>query len=356
MNIALFEGFYAGSHKRWADEWKQHSQHSIQLFTLSAAHWKWRMHGGAITLVKQYLQSGFRADAIVCTDMLDLALVRSLLHQSNVQTKCYLYFHENQLTYPFSVTDTDRINNRDRHYGFINYTSALVADGVAFNSAYHRSIFLSELKTFLTPFPDHQELKNVDRIAEKSIVLYPGMSFPSELPALQEAKKPRFLWNHRWEFDKNPEAFFKNLFQLSDEGFDFEIVVLGEHFKNSPKIFDEAKTRLAPHIVHWGFAESREEYVQWVASCSHLPVTSNQDFFGYSIIEAAQLGVTPILPFRLAYPEHPFPEHCYYQSKDELMLRLRQLFQAPINKEAFDLSRYAWENLIENYDSFFGQQ
>lgn len=354
MNIALFEGFYAGSHKRWADEWQQHSQHTIQLFTLSAAHWKWRMHGGAITLVKQYLNSGFKAEAIVCTDMLDLALVRSLLHQAGEQVKCYLYFHENQLTYPFSATDTDRINNRDRHYGFINYTSALVADGVAFNSAYHRSIFLSELKTFLTPFPDHQELKNVEIIAQKSIVLYPGMFFPSTLVSEQELAKPRLLWNHRWEFDKNPEAFFKTLFQLSEEGFDFELVVAGEQYKNSPPIFNEAKTRLAKHLVHWGFAESREDYLKWVASCTHLPVTSNQDFFGYSIIEAAHLGVTPLLPTRLAYPEHGFADQCYYHSDDELLQQLRQIMRSPINKESFDLSRYEWEKLIGHYDTFFG--
>lgn len=355
MNIALFEGFYAGSHKRWADEWQHHSQHTIQLFTLSAAHWKWRMHGGAITLVKQFLQSGFKAEAIVCTDMLDLALVRSLLHQANVHTKCYLYFHENQLTYPFSTEDTDRIHNRDRHYAFINYTSALVADGIAFNSAYHQSIFLSELKKFLSPFPDHQELKNVDLIAQKSIVLHPGMNLSEATLSPDEKRKTRFLWNHRWEFDKNPDAFFRALFQLSEEGCDFELVVLGEQYKNSPPIFHEAKSRLASHLIHWGYAENRQEYERLVASCTHLPVTSNQDFFGYSIIEAAHFGVTPILPMRLAYPEHNFPPQCYYQNEEELLPLLRDMISKPLNKLIFDLSPYSWENVIERYDHFFGQ-
>ncbi|MFY7970324.1 MAG: tRNA-queuosine alpha-mannosyltransferase domain-containing protein [Flavobacteriales bacterium] len=355
MNIALFEGFYAGSHKRWADEWKAHSTHHIELFTLSAAHWKWRMHGGAITLVKNYLNSPFQADHIVCTDMIDLALVRSLLHQAGVQAKCYLYFHENQLTYPFSATDSDRINNRDRHYAFINYTSALAADGVAFNSRYHQEVFLEELTRFLTPFPDHQELKNVELIAQKSTVLYPGMLFPSSVPDHTKSEKPRFLWNHRWEFDKNPEAFFRLLIELQEENMDFELVVMGEQYKKYPAIFDEAKEQLIKHIVHWGYAESREDYLKLVASCTHLPVTSNQDFFGYSIIEAAQLGVHPILPNRLTYPEHSFPEDHYYTDESELKKKLQDICQVPIAKRSYDLSRYEWKSLITAYDHFFGQ-
>jgi len=355
MNIALFEGFYSGSHKRWADEWKANSKHHIELFTLSAAHWKWRMHGGAISLVKQLVQSGFKADAIVCTDMLDLALLRGLLHQAGVQAKCYLYFHENQLTYPFSQTDTDRLQSRDRHYAFINYTSALCADGVAFNSLYHKDIFLSELKNFLAPFPDHQELKNVDLIAQKSIVLYPGMNFFDDSIDVKKISSTRFLWNHRWEFDKNPDQFFQSLFQLSDEGLNFELVVVGEQYKKYPPIFDEAKNRLDSHIIHWGFAESKEEYIRLVSSCTHLPVCSNQDFFGYSIIEAAQLGVKPILPQRLAYPEHSFPEDHYYQTEEEFYSKLKDACSNDLIRTQYDLARYSWPKLIAAYDSFFGK-
>ena len=30
-------------------------------------------------------------------------------------------------------------------------------------------------------------------------------------------REPLILWNHRWEYDKNPEPFFQSLFRLKDE-------------------------------------------------------------------------------------------------------------------------------------------
>ena len=35
-----------------------------------------------------------------------------------------IYFHENQISYPWSPRDRDKIQNRDNHYGFINYVCA----------------------------------------------------------------------------------------------------------------------------------------------------------------------------------------------------------------------------------------
>ena len=53
---------------------------------------------------------------------------------------------------------------------------------------------------------------------------------------------PILLWNHRWEYDKNPDAFFNALFQLKNKGIKFQLIVLGESYKNSPPIFKKAKT------------------------------------------------------------------------------------------------------------------
>ena len=40
-----------------------------------------------------------------------------------------------------------------KHYGFINYSSALAADQVLFNSNYHKDSFIEELKLFLKKIP-----------------------------------------------------------------------------------------------------------------------------------------------------------------------------------------------------------
>ncbi len=83
--------------------------------------------------------------------------------------------------------------------------------------------FLNELQPFLKQFPDHQELGTIDNIYNKSKVLYLGM----ELQRFDEHKidnpneRPLILWNHRWEYDKNPELFFSVLEKLKNSGIDF---------------------------------------------------------------------------------------------------------------------------------------
>ena len=54
LNIVLIEPFYTGSHKAWAEGYQQSSQHNIHIISLKGIYWKWRMHGGAITLAKMF--------------------------------------------------------------------------------------------------------------------------------------------------------------------------------------------------------------------------------------------------------------------------------------------------------------
>ncbi len=136
--ILIIEPFFGGSHKQWAEGWQKHSQHQIKLLTLSAHHWKWRMHGAAVTLADRFLKMDFDPDWIVATDMLDFATFLSLTRKKSNGIATAIYFHENQLSYPWSPADEDKNMQRDNHYMFINYTSALVADLCLFNSSYHR--------------------------------------------------------------------------------------------------------------------------------------------------------------------------------------------------------------------------
>ena len=54
LNITLIEPFFTGSHKAWAEGYKKNSQHNISIISLKGIYWKWRMHGGAITLAKMF--------------------------------------------------------------------------------------------------------------------------------------------------------------------------------------------------------------------------------------------------------------------------------------------------------------
>ena len=135
MRIALLEPFFSGSHKSWAEEYARFSTHEIKIFSLSGHHWKWRMHGGAVTLAEKFLEGNFQPDILLASDMLDLTTFLSLTRDVTHDIPAAIYFHENQLTYPWSPGDKDVSLARDNHYSFINYTSALAASKVFFQFA-----------------------------------------------------------------------------------------------------------------------------------------------------------------------------------------------------------------------------
>ena len=145
MKILILEPFFTGSHKKWTNEFQFHSKHEIEILSLPGRFWKWRMHGGAITLAKLYQNIKYNPDLILATDMLNLPVFKSLI---NSTAPIALYFHENQFTYPWSTNDPDFILKRDQHYGFINYSSALMANKIFFNSQFHLKSFFNGLKIF----------------------------------------------------------------------------------------------------------------------------------------------------------------------------------------------------------------
>lgn len=368
LNILLVEPFYTGSHKKWADELKQFSSHNIDILSLSGHYWKWRMHGGAVSLAekanKRYSTSN-KPDLILATDMLDLSLFMSLTRAWSHNIPTAIYFHENQLNYPWSPTDRDVKLQRDNHYAFINYASCLSADHIFFNSQYHQEAFINELPSFLNGFPDNNNFDTVELIKSKSSVLPLALN----LKKLAEHKPEKIekplravvLWNHRWEYDKNPERFFNALIEISERGIAFNLVVLGESYEKRPKIFDIAKEKLADHILHWGYAESYEEYCKWLWTADVLPVTSVQDFFGISVIEAMYCNVVPYLPKRLAYPEHiPAAYHnTFFYDEEDFVNKLQRRIWDVKYLRVMDTQQYAakydWSEQITRYDGEFAR-
>ena len=126
-------------------------------------------------------------------------------------------------------------------------------------------------------------------------------------------------------------------------------------------IFEEARERLRDRIDHWGYATSAAEYARWLWRADLLPVTSRQDFFGISVVEAIHCNCLPLLPQRLAYPEHVppkrFPE-CFYETEEELYAKLKKNLQHPATLRQLSplrelVSRYDWRNLASVYDDLF---
>jgi glycosyltransferase involved in cell wall biosynthesis len=355
MKIALLEPYAVSSHLRWAEEWKQFSVHEIKIFSLPARHWKWRMHGAAITLSEQLIESGFNADVIVCTDMMDLSIAKSILAKQFSKCSWILYFHENQFAYPFSEKDSDKREVRDQHYAFINYSSALVADEVWFNSEYNKRSMLNALVPYLKRFPDFSNLHTIQAVENKSRVMYPGIEqkFFDLVPKRTKSTIPVVLWNHRWEYDKNPIVFFETLKELSDDKIPFELNVVGESFESYPPEFDEYKKKLASHIRNWGFINDRTEYMKILQESDIIAVTSNQEFFGYSVLEAIAAGNSPLLPDRLVYPEHVSDPRFLYSNKEEFAKKMRSILLSKSDLPSLSnliKEKYLLESMVKQYD------
>jgi len=379
VRILIVEPFNGGSHAAWAKGYQRHSAHKIDILGLPGENWKWRMQGAAVTLARQFLglvgeEKDY--DLILASDMLDLATFLGLIRQAPAGTqpgrelKIALYFHENQLTYPLSPNEKSKPAGRNRQFGLINFSSALAADICFFNSDFHRRNFLTALPQFLQRFPDYREIDAVAEIEQKSEVLYLGLElqqlaeFKSACPppanplAAVPARPPLILWNHRWEYDKNPVEFFALLQDLIAADYVFEVAILGEHFNPPPDLFCKNRELLGDRLRHFGYVENFADYAAWLWRADILPVTSLHDFFGISVIEAVYCDCCPLLPDRLAYPEH-FPaaakDDFFYSDYPDLLQKLKHRLECITRtRQEFPgslVAKYDWTRMAPVYDN-----
>lgn len=365
MNILLIEPFYSGSHKQFADQLSEHSRHRIQLLTLEGKFWKWRMYGAATTLGHMFMDQQLTPDLILVTDMLDLpTFISTTRKYLNPDCPIICYFHENQLAYPWKEDSQDKAQQRDVHYGMMNYHTAMAADYNLFNSAYNMNSFYEELAVILNKMPDHKHTPYIKALRAKSCVMPLGLELNLSIrktvqPSLAQGQAPLILWNHRWQHDKNPELFFDALDTLRIKGCTFRLAVLGESYKRMPKIFEELPERFFQELVHFGYA-SYEDYLRFLNEADLLPVTSGHDFFGISVMEAIHCGVRPLLPKRLAYKELYKPienPELFYDTQKDLVEKLVHLCEdfKPRPRELYRslTSPYDWQEIIPYYDAFF---
>ena len=366
MRILYLDPFHGGSHAAVAEGFARHSRHDVTLLTLSiAGGWRWRMRGAAVTLARMLRERAQeRYDLIVATDMLDLATFLGLTRELTSGTPVALYMHENQLTYPLPPGRT-----RDLAFPWINYTSALAADALLFNSAFHRRAFLEALPGLPGRYHDHRELDLIDAIASKSVVLYPGVDLArldeggsgADRPASEAQPAPVLLWNSRWEYDKGPETFFGALRELEARGVDFRLIVAGEAIDPQAPAFAAARAEFAPRTVHWGYVPDLESYRRLLHQADIVVSAAIQEFFGIAVIEAMYCGCVPLLPRRLSYPEllpadyHPV---CLYETDADLADRLADLIanlgQIRPRLAVRDVAaQYDWARMAARYDAVF---
>lgn len=359
-NILVLEPYYGGSHKFFLEGLNKNVAADYTFMTLPARKWKMRMQLSAqwfVEQIKALPQTTRKFDLVFCSSFIDIAVLKALLcdvpgwnHQANILT----YFHENQYGYPQQF-----INNHQHQFLSINFNSALTSDALGFNTVFNRENFLVGCRKILKSSSDMKLTHLIDTIRSKSTILYPGIDFTTidqqAAKKCQDNTVPTIVWNHRWEHDKDPETFFASLEYLERAELDFKLIVLGESFKNSPDCFIQARDRFKDKIVHFGFAQSYDDYTNLLAQGNIVVSTARHEFFGISIIEAARAGCLPVLPRDLSYPEL-FGEQFLYK-RGKLNKTLARVIQTQSWKKQNNYKKmtgkFSWDELKGQYSAWF---
>ena len=366
LKVVVCEPYFTGSHRAWAEGLAANSAHEVRLVTHTGGFWKWRMQGSALTLarqVEQLVEEWGRPDALLASDMVHLPALLGLARDALADTAVAVYFHENQLTYPPQGGTA-----ADETYAMINWLSMAAADGVVFNSEYHRQDVLAALPKLLRRFPDHRHTGLVDAVAQRTLVLPVGIDVERFRPPdcvsakTEDRRPPVVLWNHRWEYDKAPADCFTALEAVAEAGVDFRLVVAGESYQTVPAVFERARVTFAEQIIWFGTA-SDDEYPQLLREADVVVSTAHHEFFGVAVVEAIAAGALPVLPHRLSYPELvPEPVDTYlYRDNAELVDRLRWALSDPGGRCAAaatarkHVDQFDWPRVAPRYDAFLSR-
>jgi glycosyltransferase involved in cell wall biosynthesis len=289
---------------------------------------------------------------LLVSDMVHVPALLGLARETLAQVPVVVYFHENQVTYP-----TRDGAAADHTYGMINWLSMAAADQVVFNSEHHRRELLAALPGFLRRFPDHRHTGLVDAVADRTQVLPVGIELERFAGSRPGGEPPVVLWNHRWEYDKDPAAFFAALEDVAAAGVEFRLIVAGGSYQTVPPDFASAQRRFADRIVWFGTAGDAD-YPAVLRQADVVVSTARHEFFGVAVVEAVAAGALPLLPARLSYPELvPEPHGTYlYPDASGLVERLRWALTDHARRRAAaavarkHVERYGWRHVAPRYD------
>jgi glycosyltransferase involved in cell wall biosynthesis len=302
--IWLLSAYRADSHAAWGD-WlvEQLDEFDWTPIELPGRHFAWRIRGNPLSWLDSLPPEP--PDAILATSMVDLATLKGL-NPRLADVPTLYYFHENQFAYPQNDAQTTSLDAQ-----MVQLYGALAAGRVLFNSGYNRRTFLTGVETLLGRMPDRVPAGIVDRLDARSAVL----PVPVHGIAPAADRDPGLiLWNHRWEYDKRPDRFAGAMIELAESGADFRLALLGPRPKQTPEPLLRLRRKLPDRIVADGRLP-RDEYRDVVARAGIAVSTSNHEFQGISVLEAASAGARPLVPDALCYPEL-YPAACRYPKGD----------------------------------------
>jgi glycosyltransferase involved in cell wall biosynthesis len=281
--------------------------------------------------------------------MTDLSALKGLV-PSLAQTPSIVYFHENQFGYPGSGKEFKSVEPK-----ILNFYTALAADRVLFNSEYNSQTFFKGLEDLLKKMPDLVPGGMVEAIKNKAKVL----PVPISLSRIHHDRPDgcfNIVWNHRWEYDKNPKLLLESMQRLREVSNEFTLHVVGKSFRTVPDEFELIKAKLSGNLGKWGYMESKSDYLNLLNKADVVLSTAIHDFQGVAVLEGVSAGAVPVVPDRLAYRE--LFEEQYRYSDDEaegiankILMLMDQKKISELNSP--DISHLSWERLIPEYDKVF---
>jgi glycosyltransferase involved in cell wall biosynthesis len=339
----LLSAYRSDSHAAWAD-WLCDEGLGLawRRLELPGRHFRWRIRGNPLSWLEQLPPED--PAALVATSMVDLATLRGL-HPRLGRAATLYYFHENQFAYPRSAAQHDSVDPQ-----MVQLYGALAADLVAFNSAYNRDAFLAGVDRLLARLPDQVPGGIVERLAAKSRVCAVAV----EPIRAREERDPRLiLWNHRWEYDKDPNTFADALHTLAHAGTAFRLALLGRRPRQAPAALRRLRERFRSRIVLDG-AVDRETYRQALGRAAVVVSTARHEFQGLAVLEAVSAGARPLVPDALCYREQ-YPDRYRYPpgDADALARRLRDwldgVLPPPADAQAWTSARLRprWQALLD---------
>ena len=353
MRVLCLSAYDADSHRRWrlgleralgdGSDWTH--------LTLPPRHFAWRARGNALTWAMGPERATLEEDwdVVLATSTVDLSALRGLVPALS-RARAVVYFHENQFAYPMR----GQAARNALHLQLHDIYTALSADQVLFNSEHNRDTMLDGARALLEKLPDGVPAGVVDKIAERSEVLPVGIDDGLAPPSPRAPGPLRIVWNHRWEYDKAPEAMVRACELLVERGVEFELALLGRAFRKVPAALERAEDTLSGVLTAYGWAEHRADYVEALRRSDVVVSTALHEFQGLAVLEALACGCHAVTPDRLAYREY-VPAGCRYASTPEdaaaESVALADSLQARVweGSPRPDVSGYRWGALVARY-------
>ena len=355
MRILLLSAYDAVSHRYWRKGLvEQFPEHDWTVLTLPDRFFNWRFRGNSLSWAvghRETLEQEW--DHVIVTSMVDLSSLRGMV-PSLGQVPTTVYFHENQFAYP-----------RSGHQSFSpveqqlqTIYTALCGDKLVFNTQYNLETFLKGAAALLKKLPDHVPDGVMAMIQSRCQVV--PVPLAEDVPkggVEKTADAPLLIsWAARWEYDKGPDRLLTILRGLESSGVNYQLCLLGQSFRKSPKEFGIIEQEFQHRLQKFGFAESRQEYLQWLQQSDILLSTSRHEFQGISVLEGVACGAVPVLPDDQSYPCLFDAEYLYQNENDAVQMMVRRSAQKLADQlKAPDVTHMRWSAVRPKYQTVIGE-